>query len=132
MSAVEPGSVHDLTAAPTHALPTLYAAAAARRPTRADPSYQGTGIGLHTPARPPADGNHLNVDTRTYNAPRRALRRQGEHGFTLLTGRWPALQHVTASPQKIDDIAKAALVLTHLQHRHLPYRDHPSDCSTAL
>jgi hypothetical protein len=30
----------------------------------------------------------------------------------LLTGRWRALQHITPSPGKIGDIARAALVLT--------------------
>lgn len=119
MSQVEPGSVHDLTAR-THALPALYVAAAAGLPTLADPGYQGAGIGVHTPARPPADGNRLDVDTRTDNTLLRALRCQGARGFALLTGRWHALQHVTASPQKIGDIAKAALVLTHFEHRHLP------------
>jgi hypothetical protein len=33
-------------------------------------------------------------------------------GFALLTGRWRALQHITASPGKIGDIARAAPVLT--------------------
>jgi DDE superfamily endonuclease len=37
VSAVEPGSVHDLTAARTHVLPALYRAAAAGLPTLADP-----------------------------------------------------------------------------------------------
>jgi len=32
------------------------------------------------------------------------------------TGRWQALQHVTTSPSKIGDIARAALVLTHVEH----------------
>ena len=49
----------------------------------------------------------------------RALRCLGERGFALLTQRWRALQHVTASPTKIGDIAKAALVLTHFEHGYL-------------
>jgi hypothetical protein len=41
----------------------------------------------------------------------------GERGFALLiTGRWRILQHITASPGKIDDIARAALVPTHFEH----------------
>jgi hypothetical protein len=40
----------------------------------------------------------------------------GEQGFALLTGRWRTLQHITASPGKIGDIARAALVLTHFEH----------------
>ncbi|WP_043637657.1 hypothetical protein [Nonomuraea candida] len=40
----------------------------------------------------------------------RALRCLGERGFALLKGRWRSLQHFTASPSAIDDIARAALV----------------------
>lgn len=44
------------------------------------------------------------------------LRYLGEHGFALLTGRWRTLHHITASPDKIGDIARAAVVLTHFEH----------------
>jgi hypothetical protein len=44
---------------------------------------------------------------------------QGERRFALLTGRWRALQHVTVSPSKIGDIARAALVLTHSGHGYI-------------
>jgi hypothetical protein len=37
-----------------------------------------------------------------------------------LVGRWRALQHITASPSRIGDIAKAALVLTQFEHGYLP------------
>lgn len=37
-----------------------------------------------------------------------------------LTGRWRTLRHITASPSKIGDITKAALVLTHYEHARLP------------
>ncbi|WP_436838829.1 transposase family protein [Nonomuraea cavernae] len=46
---VEPGSVHDLTAARTHVLCALYAAAARGLPTLADSGYDGAGIGIHAP-----------------------------------------------------------------------------------
>jgi hypothetical protein len=49
----------------------------------------------------------------------RALRCLGERGFALLTQRWRTLQHITASPSKIGDIIRAALVLTHFEHSHL-------------
>lgn len=120
VSEVEPGSVHDLTAAHEHALGALYAAAAQGLPTLADPGYEGAGIGVHTPVKQPADGRRLGIDNRTYNALLRSLRCVGERGFALLIGRWRVLQHVTACPQKIGDIAKAALVLTHFEHRYLP------------
>jgi hypothetical protein len=43
----------------------------------------------------------------------------GERGFALLTGRWRTLQHITASPGKIGDIARAALVLAHFEHGYI-------------
>ena len=48
---VEPGSVHDLTCAREHAPGARYAFPAGGLPTRADPGYEGAGIGVHTPAR---------------------------------------------------------------------------------
>ncbi|MEV4073698.1 transposase family protein, partial [Nonomuraea fuscirosea] len=62
----------------------------------------------------------LSPDNRTYNRLLRALRCLGERGFALLKGRWRTLQHITASPSTIGDIARAALVLTHFEHNYLP------------
>jgi DDE superfamily endonuclease len=119
VSEVEPGSVHDITAARIHALPALYRAAATGLPALADPGYDGAGIGIHIPVRQPADGRDLDINTRTRNALLRSLRCLGERGFALLTGRWRTLQHITASPGKIGDIARAALVLTHFEHGYI-------------
>ena len=119
VSDVQPGSVHDLTAARTHALPALYRAAAADLPTLADPGYEGAGIGILIPVKQPADGHELDINTRTRNALQRSLRCLGERGFALLTGRWRTLRHITASPSKIGDIARAALVLTHFEHGYI-------------
>jgi len=125
VSQAEPGSVHDLTAARRHALPALYhAAATADLPTLADPGYDGAGIGIHIPVKQPAGGRELDINTRTRNAILRSLRCLGERGFALLTGRWRTLQHVTASPSKIGDIARAALVLTHFEYGYLPGDSH--------
>ncbi|GGT46819.1 hypothetical protein GCM10010176_107210 [Nonomuraea spiralis] len=52
---VEPGSVHDLTAARAHVLGALYAAAAGGLPTLADGGYDGAGIGVHTPIKQPQE-----------------------------------------------------------------------------
>ncbi|MEV4090578.1 transposase family protein [Nonomuraea fuscirosea] len=117
---VEPGSVHDLTAARQHVLGALYAAAAAGLPTLADSGYDGAGIGIHTPIKQPEGNQILSPDNRTYNRLLRALRCLGERGFALLKGRWRTLQHITASPSTIGDIARAALVLTHFEHNYLP------------
>ncbi len=116
VSEVEPGSVHDLTAARIHALPALYRAAAAGLPTLADPGYEGAGLGILIPVKQPPGGRELDVSTRTRNAIQRSMRCLGERGFALLTGRWRTLQHITASPSKIGDIARAALVLTHFEY----------------
>jgi DDE superfamily endonuclease len=101
------------------ALPALYQAAAAGLPTLADPGYHGAGIGIHIPVKQPADGRDLDIDTRTRNAIQRSLRCLGERGFALLTGRWRTLRHITASPSKIGDIARAALVLTHFEYGYI-------------
>ncbi len=119
VSPVEPGSVHDITAARQHALPALYRAAARGLATLADPGYEGAGIGIHIPVRQPAAGRELDIGNRTRNALQRSLRCLGERGFALLAGRWRALQHITLSPSKIGDVARAALVLTHLEHDYI-------------
>jgi DDE superfamily endonuclease len=119
VSDVEPGSVHDLTAARAHAFPALHPAAATGLPTLADPGYDGAGIGILIPVKQPTGGQELDINTRTRNAIQRSLRCLGERGFALLTGRWRALQHITASPSKIGDIARAALVLTHFEHGYI-------------
>ncbi len=119
VSEVEPGSVHDLTAARIHALPALYHAAATGLPALADLGYDGAGIGVHIPVKQPPGGRELDIGTRTRNAIQRSLRCQGERGFALLTGRWRTLQHITASPGKIGDIVRAALVLTHFEHGYI-------------
>jgi DDE superfamily endonuclease len=119
VSGAEPGPVHDLTAARTHALPALYRAAATGLPTLADPGYDGAGIGILMPVKQPADGRDLDINTRTRNALQRSLRCLGERGFALLNQRWRTLQHITASPSKISDITRAALVLTHFEHGYI-------------
>ena len=55
---------------------------------------------------------------RTYNALLRGLRCLGERGLALLTDAG-APSTITASPRKIGDIVKAALVLTHFEHGRL-------------
>jgi DDE superfamily endonuclease len=119
VSEAEPGSVHDITAARTHALPALYHAAATGLPTLADPGYDGAGIGILIPVKQPAGGQELDINTRTRNAIQRSLRCLGERGFALLNQRWRTLQHITASPSKIGDIARAALILTHFEHGYI-------------
>lgn len=119
LSPVEPGSVHDLTAARLHVLGALYAAARRGLPTLADGGYIGSGHGIHVPVKHPGGTQVLHVNNRTYNALLRGLRALGERGFALLKTRWKALQHVTACPHKIANIGKAALVLTQFEHKYI-------------
>ncbi|GAA2915746.1 hypothetical protein GCM10010517_81770 [Streptosporangium fragile] len=92
-------------------------AAADGLPTLADSGYDGAGIGILTPVRQPSDSQPL--DTRTRNVLLRALRCPGERGSALLTQRRRTLQRITASPSRISDIVKAALILTHFEHSYL-------------
>ena len=119
-----PGSVPDIDAARTTALPFLYRAAARGLPCLADAGYQGAGIGIHVPAKNPKQKKgtpprELDENQRTRNLLLRGLRARGERGFALLTGRWAVLQHITASPSRITQITRAALVLTHWEHKYL-------------
>ena len=121
-SAASPGHLHDLTVATEqHVLGALYwSASELNLPTLADSGYESAGHGVYTPIKNPADGKTLAVDNRTYNLLLRSTRCHGERGFALLTQRWQTLQHTTASPSRIGDFVKAALVLTHFEHRYLP------------
>lgn len=113
VSEVEPGSTPDITAARLHVLPALYKAAADGLPTLADKGYIGAGIGILIPTRRPKGQSEqaLHADTRTRNSLIRGVRALGERAAAELKQRWRTLQHVTLSPSRIGDIARAALVL---------------------
>ena len=121
-SEVMPGHLHDLTCAQElDVTGTLYwATSQLHLPTLADAGYNGTGQGIHTPVKQPADGKRLAPNNRTYNRCLRALRTQGERGFAILLGRWRTLKHTTASPRQLGNIVRAALHLTHFEYRYLP------------
>lgn len=110
-SPVEPGSTHDITAARTHCLGQLYAAAAAGLPTLADKGYTGTGIGVHVPLK----GANLGVDNRATNLAITALRAPAERANALFKSGFKALRRITVCPQRIGDIVAAALVLLTMQ-----------------
>jgi hypothetical protein len=118
VSGVLPGSTHDLTAAREYVLPGLRPYLK-DLPVLADPGYEGSGAGVHVPVKRSAGGRELDIDTRTRNALQRSLRYQGERGFALMSQPWRTLQRVILSPGKIGDIAKAALVLVHFEHKTL-------------
>ncbi|MFF7755028.1 transposase family protein [Streptomyces sp. NPDC007971] len=113
VSDAEPGSTPDITAARIHALPALYKAAADGLPTLADKGYIGAGIGIVVPVRRPKGRSEqtLHADTRATNSLIRGVRALGERAAAELKQRWRTLQHVTLSPRRIGDIARAAIVL---------------------
>ncbi len=113
-----PGSTDDLTAAREHVLPGLRPYLK-DLPVLADSGYEGAGAGVHVPVKKPIGGTELDIDTRTRNALLRSLRYQGERSFALMSQRWRTLQRVMLSPGKIGDIAKAALILVHFEHKML-------------
>ena len=121
-SPASPGHLHDLTVAADHGvLGALYwSASELDLPTLADSGYESAGHGVYTPVKNPGDGKALAVGNRAYNLLLRATRCHGERGFALLTQRWRTLQHTTASPSRVDHFVRAALVLTHFEHRYLP------------
>jgi len=121
LSDVAPGHRHDLACARNaRVLATLYwSASQLELPTLADSGYEGTGQGIHTPIKQPGGGQVLAPDNQAYNLLLRSVRCLGERGFALLTGRWRALRRITASPRRIGDYAKAALVLTHIEQLQL-------------
>ncbi|WP_089102831.1 transposase family protein [Streptomyces hyaluromycini] len=113
VSDVEPGSTPDIIAARIHALPALYKAAAGGLPTLADKGYIGAGIGIIVPVRRPKGRSEqaLHTNTRTTNSLIRGVRALAERAAAELKQRWRTLQHITISPSRIGDIARAALVL---------------------
>ena len=115
VSDVRPGSTHDLTAARELILAILWPYTTTM-PVLADGGYEGAGCGVLTPIPQRTDGIPLHADQRTYNRLLRGLRCLGERGFALLLERWKALRHVTMSPRRITDLARATLVLTHFEH----------------
>jgi hypothetical protein len=121
VSDVLPGHRHDLTCArATGVLAALYwSASQLDLPALADSGYDGAGQGVHTPIKQPGEGQVLAPDNQAYNTLLRSVRCRGERGFALLTGRWRALRHISASPRRIGDYAKAALVLAHIEHIQL-------------
>jgi hypothetical protein len=99
--------------------PALYRAAARGMRCLAGSGYDGAGTGILIPVKTPAGNREPDLGARARNALLRDLRCRGDRGFALLTQRWAALQHITASPSRITEIARAALVLTRFEHRYI-------------
>jgi hypothetical protein len=101
VSAAEPGSVHDITAARTHDLPVLCHAAATGLPTLADPGYDGAGIGVYISVKQPADGRHLDIYTRSRNA----IQRSAAAAVAVQTGDGSASEIASMAAAYLGDVA---------------------------
>ena len=110
-SEVEPGSVHDISAARAHCLGALYKSAADGVPTLTDKGYEGAGIGVHSPVK----GRDLDIVNQSYNMLLTALRAIGERANAELKGRWRCLRRIRLCPTRIGTIVAAAIVLSTLQ-----------------
>ena len=111
-SPVEPGSVHDITCAGTHAFPALYPAAANGLPTLTDKGYTGAGTGVLVPLK----GANPATDNRARNLLITALRAPAERANALFRSNFKALRRVTLCPQRIGTIVAAALVILTMHH----------------
>ena len=125
ISAVQPGREHDTTCAKAAAglMPALEQAAAEQMPTLTDLGYEGlAGPALRMPIKK-LNGVELKEDQRQYNLLVRGVHAIAERANSLLKTTFKALRRVSVCPWRIGAIAKAAIVLLHLEHgRPLPAR----------
>ncbi|HET9169300.1 MAG TPA: transposase family protein [Actinospica sp.] len=91
-----------------------------RVPTLTDLGYLNLSPAIRHPFKRP-EGGELTESQTTYNKVIRGVHGVGERANALLKETFAALQQVSLSPTRIGAIAKAALVLLHLEHdRPLP------------
>lgn len=125
ISAVRPGREHDTTCAKAAAglMAALEQAAAEEMPTLTDLGYEGlAGPALRMPIKK-LKGVELKEDQRQYNLLVRGVHAIAERANSLLKTTFKALRRVSVCPWRIGAIAKAAIVLLHLEHgRPLPAR----------
>ncbi|WP_194924380.1 HARBI1 family protein [Catenulispora pinisilvae] len=125
ISAVRPGREHDTTCAKAAAglMSALEQAAAEQMPTLTDLGYEGlAGPALRMPIKK-LKGVELKEDQRQYNLLVRGVHAIAERANSLLKTTFKALRRVSVCPWRIGAIAKAAIVLLHLEYgRPLPAR----------
>jgi hypothetical protein len=123
VSDVRPGREHDTTCAKAavHLLPALEVLESEDGiPTLTDLGYEHLSLALRHPHKKPK-GQELTEAQTTYNKVIRGVHSVSECANALLKETFAALQMVSLSPTRIGAIAKAALVLLHLEHdRPLP------------
>ena len=123
VSEVRPGREHDTTCAKKAAglLPALECLEAEHAiPTLTDLGYIGLSPAIRHPFKKPK-GKELTEDQKAYNDLIRGVHAPSERANALLKETFKALALVSLAPTRIGAIAKAALVLLHLEHdRPLP------------
>jgi hypothetical protein len=123
VSEVRPGREHDTTCAKAAAdlLPALAALKdEADIATLTDLGYPGLSPAIRHPYKKPK-GGELTEPQIAYNTLIRGVHGIGERANSLLKTTFKALRRVSLCPWRISAIAKAALVLLHLEHdRPLP------------
>jgi len=112
-SPVEPGHVHDLTAAREHLLPALFPLVNEGLRVLADKGYDGAGVGVLTPVKGHSDD--FDANTLCRNQLLTDLRAPAERANAMLKT-WKCLHQVSLAPERIGDITAAMLVLTHLKY----------------
>ncbi|MEZ0115480.1 hypothetical protein ABH920_009519 [Catenulispora sp. EB89] len=128
VSDVRPGREHDTTCAKVAAglMAAIEQAAAADMPALADLGYEGlAGPALRMPIKK-VKGVELSESAKQYNLIVRGVHSIAERANSLLKKAFKALRRVSVCPWRIGAIAKAALVLLHLERdRPLPTRHTP-------
>jgi hypothetical protein len=114
-SPVRPGREHDMSCARTHGLLTaLDAAAADGLVPITDTGYEGAPPSFRMPHKKPI-GGELVPSQKQFNKVIGAIRALAEKANADLKTRFKALRHVSLSPQRIGDIAAAALAIFHFE-----------------
>nr|WP_286259720.1 transposase family protein [Streptomyces graminofaciens] len=117
VSPVRPGREHDTTCARAHGLVDALNRLAATLgiPTLTDLGYENIGDGFRHPVKKPK-GGELTEPDRTFNAVIRSVHGMAERANALLKVTFKALRRVSLDPAAITRIARAALVLLHIEH----------------
>jgi len=116
-SDVRPGREHDTTALREHSemLPLLTVWTDEQLRVLGDLGYEGEADTITVAFKKPKGGQLTDVQ-KTYNKVHNGIRAIGERGNSLLKTTFKALRNVSLCPWKIGQIARAALVLLHVEH----------------
>jgi hypothetical protein len=120
VSPVRPGREHDITCARAHGLVGALnrLAEVLGIDTLADLGYENAGPGFRHPVKRPK-GGQPGEDAKQYNLLVRGVHSVAERANALLKVTFKALRRVGLDPGAITRIARAALVLLHVEHHRI-------------